>query len=759
MTSRYARKALVAFVVVASILNIAVKPAPAAVTREEVEAAIKAGVNFLKKSQNPDGSWPGQPGTSELVLLALVTAGERPDDPIIARGILRTRRNMPGGQFGTYAVSLQTMALAAADPAANQDVIARNAAWLEGSQVRNAARGRNGFPNSYGSWSYHEAHGNTGDNSNTQYAVLGLNAASEAGVPISPAVWEAARNYWLACQRADGGWSYHAAGQRDSTASMTCAGISSLVITGQRLVRQEETLQGDQIHNCGRVPDFPLEAGINWLANHFRVDTNVGGADQWTLYYLYGLERAGRLTGRRYFGAHDWYREGAERFVAAQNAGSGAWLGGGGGPVVSSSFALLFLAKGRAPVLVNKLRYGEDWDNDLDDVRNLTDLVARDWKHLLTWQVVDPSSASVEDMLQAPIAFFNGHASPRMTAAASKRLRDYVDQGGFIFADACCGRFEFDRGFRFLMKAIFPEPQYELHVLSKEHPVYRARHILTPELHPLWGIEYGCRTVVIYSPTDLSCYWNQIPNQPENHAVILATRVGQNVVEYATGRTLPADKLEAREVVKNKVEPAKRGALEIAKLKHGGDWNVAPMAIPHLMQALRDRSRLDVVINHREIAANDPNLVSFPLSYVHGRAGLKFGAEELTALKRHLEPGGGMIFADAACGSPAFDKSFRKVLTEMFPDQPLIPIPQDDEIYTRNVGYDLADVQYTKALNSKQGYPELEGVKLNGHWAIVYSKWDIGCSLESPQGVDCKGYVHESAVRIATNMVQYSMLP
>jgi hypothetical protein len=250
-----------------------------------------------------------------------------------------------------------------------------------------------------------------------------------------------------------------------------------------------------------------------------------------------------------------------------------------------------------------------------------------------------------------------------------------------------------------------------------------------------------------------------LPNQPENQAVILASRVGQNIVEYATGRSLPADKLDAREVVKNRREPAKRGALEIAKLKHAGDWNVAPMAIPHLMTALRDRSRLDVVINHREIAASDPNLVNFPLVYIHGRAGLKFREEELSALKRHLEPGGGMIFADAACGSTAFDASFRKVLAEMFPSHPLTPIPQDDDIYTRNVGYDLSNVRYTKAAGGKQGYPELEGVKLNGHWAIVYSKYDIGCSLESPQGVDCKGYVHESAVWIATNMVQYSMLP
>ena len=70
-------------------------------------------------------------------------------------------------------------------------------------------------------------------------------------------------------------------------------------------------------------------------------------------------------------------------------------------------------------------------------------------------------------------------------------------------------------------------------------------------------------------------------------AVIKAIKVGQNVIDYATGREMPADKLTVREVHNFKAEPPKRGALRIAKLKHAGDWNIAPQAIPNLMDALR----------------------------------------------------------------------------------------------------------------------------------------------------------------------------
>jgi hypothetical protein len=34
------------------------------------------------------------------------------------------------------------------------------------------------------------------DNSNTHYALLGLNAAREVGVPVKPEVWALARRHW-----------------------------------------------------------------------------------------------------------------------------------------------------------------------------------------------------------------------------------------------------------------------------------------------------------------------------------------------------------------------------------------------------------------------------------------------------------------------------------------------------------------------------------------------------------------------------------
>ena len=65
-------------------------------------------------------------------------------------------------------------------------------------------------------------------------------------------------------------------------------------------------------------------------------------------------------------------------------------------------------------------------------------------------------------------------------------------------------------------------------------------------MHPLLGIPRGFRTAVIYSPKDLSCDWNQAEALRDNADVVKAIRVGQNVIDYVTNRTLPPDKFSER---------------------------------------------------------------------------------------------------------------------------------------------------------------------------------------------------------------------
>ena len=62
-----------------------------------------------------------------------------------------------------------------------------------------------------GMWNY--GHGQLGggheDNSNTQFAILGLREAALAGVRIKRKTWELASEHFIDTQNDDGGWGYH----------------------------------------------------------------------------------------------------------------------------------------------------------------------------------------------------------------------------------------------------------------------------------------------------------------------------------------------------------------------------------------------------------------------------------------------------------------------------------------------------------------------------------------------------------------------
>ena len=717
---------------------------------DQVNRAIENGIAFLKSRQAANGSWPEEPtypgGMTALVTLSLLSCDVPPESPVIQRALDYLRRIDPSD---TYVVSLMAMAFAEAQPKQEFPRIQRYGRWLIDSQLPN------------GRWTYGPAAKRLGDgdNSNSQFAMLGLQAADQAGVPIPEKFWQQTRQHWIADQSNVGSWGY--VSESTGTGSMTCAGIASLIIANRAINDVHAgTFGGRKVRCAGLKEDRNVQAGIDWLGRNFTVRSNPGGNNEWYYYYLYAMERAGRLSGRRFFGDHDWYRAGARILTAPSpftQQPDGSWsLGGnqGIGQIYNTCFSLLFLSKGRIPIVVNKLRHapGEDWNNSPSDVHNLTQFLAKQWHVKLNWQIVDARVASVEDLLQAPVLQFSGHDFPKFSPREKQSLRQYVSDGGMIMADANCSCGSFDKGFRDLCKELFPEAGQELRRLEPEHGVWNSLFKLPPDW-PLFGIDIGCRTAIFYSPDDLSCQW-EFADEPES---LMALRIGSNIIAYGVGPEDLQDKLEERKTIDTLVEDqVKRNYLQIAKLRHNGDWNPAPLGIRNLMLSLREIAKIDVVAQDRVIDILDPNLTNYPLAYMTGRTRFQLDREQRERLAEFLS-NGGVLFADACCGNERFDESFRAMIRELFPERNLEPIPIEHELFTDKIGYDIKTVKYGPALEGREGPPILEGVAIDGRYAVIYSKYDLGCALQRQQSRDCKGYSHESAIKIASNIVLYAL--
>ena len=799
---------------------------------EAVRGAVDGAIAFLRQKQRPTGEWdeyPGyRPGTTALCALALLSAGLDKDDPNVAKALEFLRDFSPQEQNQTYPISLQTMVFCLADPETDRARIEANVAWLVERQLKTS--------NEYdGGWSYVgiDQASERADNSNSQFALLALYEAEQVGVAIDEAVWKRAENYWSRMQNDDGSWGYRASTLNPEgfpsgygTGSMTCAGIAALAMCSGVREAARARVEGDDFVCCQDVEDeiaVRISSGLNWMGKHFSAKTNPGraaGADTYFFYYLYGLERIGRLTANRFVGRSDWYREGADALLRRKGALSQFWNAQkdlAGNNAVSTAFALLFLSKGRWPVLVSKLKYGdgEDWNAHPNDLARLTRRVEREWKTNLIWQTIDAKRSTLDDLLQTPILSISGTETPLPSDAEEKRrfvelLRGYLEQGGFIFAEAIDGDISFESGFRELIAEIAAKDGGELRLLEPDHPIWTAEKIVAPErARPIWGLDFGCRTSVVFVPAhrptpsangeapsvfddrpSLSCLWEaakpfersrgNVQNgengqNSENGASLspnaaaeieTAFAVGLNVCAYATNREMkfkeeiPAD--VAAELEKTKDV---RNSLFAAILECGAGSSCAPRAIPNLMKAVRGNLGVPAQLYVPRASAKRDDIFDYPTLFMHGRNDFSFGKEERERLRLYFERGG-FLFANAVCASKKFEEALLKEIAAILPEAELVDVPADDPIFTgRYGGFKLEKLEYRtrKEENGRkttatvvEGPPRLKGVALDGRWVLLYSPDDVACALENVAASNCDGLTQKSAFRLATNILFYA---
>ena len=191
----------------------------------------------------------------------------------------------------------------------------------------------------------------------------------------------------------------------------------------------------------GRVLSPAVAQGLTWFEEG---DHSVGPqADDG--YTLYGVERVGLASGFKFFGKHDWYRELAARVVPTQWP-NGAWghEQTGDAALTDTAYTLLFLARGRHPVMMNKLRFEKYWINRPRDVSNLARFASRELERELNWQVVGIDN-DWADWLDSPVLFIASHQPPKLTDADYAKLRRFVEAGGLLFTHADNGSESFSK--------------------------------------------------------------------------------------------------------------------------------------------------------------------------------------------------------------------------------------------------------------------------------------------------------------------------
>jgi len=691
-----------------------------------VEQAIKKGVEYLLSVQNAKGVWQGWGGKyplgpTALATYALIESGVSPRDPRMDKAL---KALSEGKMTMTYCIGLRANAyLAAMKKGATeyQKYLIEDVKILLKSTKD-------------GSYNYvSDGAPRSGDNSNSQYGLLGVWAGAQAGLEGIPTdYWKLVMKHWQSCQCGDGGWTYRGKGGARNT--MTAAGVASLFVCFDNLYQ-------DKFINCAGVQEYmPLKRGLDWFEKNFQ--RTLGGG-RWFFYYLYGVERVGLAAGYKYFGTADWYKLGATALLRAQG-GNGAWSGGDQA-LVDTSFAILFLIRGRQPVMFNKLEFDGDWNNRPRDCAYLVRWMSKVFEKDLSWQIINLRTP-VEDWHDAPILYISASRHPKFSDEDLEKLREFVWQGGTILSSTECDGRSFSQGMREAYKRLFPG--YALRALEKDHPIYSIRPKFQGRVK-LEMISNGIRPLAIHTDVDLSKYWQLQRISTHSDAFEIAAAVYMYVTD-GTFRNRGVSLWPA------KPNATPEETVKIARLRYGGNYDPEPFALKRFGRLMGHETNVTVEpigpIFISELAGSGAKVASLT-----GTSAFKLTAEDTKLLKEFLEDGGTLVI-DAAGGSKEFDGSASALMRALASAGELRRLSASSPIHQLK-DWQINKIRYRLRTEARIGRnrSNLSAVLVFGRPAAIYSPEDITGALVGYPSYPCDGYSPESAYELMRNIVFYSM--
>jgi len=336
-------KTVAALLVVASFAA----PAGAAASRgarpeaaqTALRAAVTRGLQYLRITQEPDGSWGDYPATTALAVSAFLRNGRNEaNEPAVAKGVLYILRSVKpnGGIYSdanaatalpNYNTSLCLMALGLTHNPGYNTTIRKAQAFIEGMQYDESHGVAPSDPR-YGGVGYGTRQDRP-DLSNLQEALEGL---KDSGAPGNAPFWKKAIVFlqrvqnrresndqpWVKSADNDGGFLYNSlgksyipGGEPKSYGSMTYAGLKSYIY-------------------CGVSRSDPrAKAAYGWIQTHYSVADNPGMGNSALYYYYHTMAKTldvygGKVVRDASGTAHDWSRELGARLISLQHP-DGSW--------------------------------------------------------------------------------------------------------------------------------------------------------------------------------------------------------------------------------------------------------------------------------------------------------------------------------------------------------------------------------------------------------------------------------------------------
>lgn len=728
------------------------------VSPKDVRASIDRGVAWLYTKQNAEtGSWETLPQrdpnekpwseqgaqwgrTTAIAAYSLLCAGEQPHDERLAKAIEFLKK----AEFiGVYPLSIRISVYSKLPRTHEiQTLIAADVKkLLAAMKTTGPARGLH---------DYLESKGTNYNHLCSAYAASGLWSAAEFGVEIPTEYWKLASEAWIRNQDPNGGWSYAAPGRADHavTPLMTVSAIASLFMA-QDFLTFDANIKSTPVQES-------LNKGVKWLSDNFeKVATDERFDKDFPYMTLYGIERVATASGLRYLGTAEWYDKIAEWLLKHQRP-TGGWhrQNTGGGSVNDTAFAIITLARGRAPIAMSKLDYSDsastqqDWNLRPRDAANLTRFMGKSMEREVNFQVVTIDSP-IEDWHDAPILYIEGAKALTFSDERKAKLREFVERGGLIVAAADASSKVFAESTRKLGAELFPGREWR--ELPAEHGIFTSQQFPASawKSKPIvLGLDNGVRELMILLPFGDPPRWWQSNNTATKEEF---WQLGTNLFQYAAGKENLQVRGENRAIKADEsITPARK--LKVARIKYAGNWDPEPGGWRRLAAYARNNHKVAATITAVDPAKE--SLSGYQLAHITGTDAVKLDPAVIRALRIFVDAGGTLLI-DSAGGSSAFAGAMEPVFREFFIEAKPEPLPADHPMLV--AGGKPIDIKYRLSANANRSAADKESplqcVKFKGRVAIIFSKDDLSAALVGNQTDGIKGYAPETAMPMVGGLV------
>lgn len=192
-------------------------------------------------------------------------------------------------------------------------------------------------------------------------------------------------------------------------------------------------------------------------------------------------------------------------------------------------------------------------------------------------------------------------------------------------------------------------------------------------------------------------------------------------------------------------------------LYQGGNDNPRPEALRSILAQVSRRTSIEVNREPIALKLTDPELFRHPFIYMGGDEGFDpFPEKDLAILRSYLSYGGFLFIDDSSAqADSAFGTSIRKMISALFPQNPLQKISRDHSIFRSF--YLLNTVSGRSIIK-----PYLEGISIKGRTVLMLSSNDqSGAWSRNKLGhwnYDVAGYrQRQLAIRLGVNIIMYAM--